>query len=159
MSALQRANDATMDDIMASIRRIVGDDQPQKPVGFNNEPIRPANDFRAPLRPSTSPVYDLTDQVNLHDTRSLDPRKYVADVSFDERVLPNETMLSNKANAAVMASFEQLSQSFARSSGIMDEMVREMLKPMLKQWLDDNLPPLVEKLIRVEIERVARGGK
>jgi hypothetical protein len=38
-------------------------------------------------------------------------------------------------------------------------MVREMLKPMLKAWLDDNLPILVERLVRTEIERVARGGR
>jgi len=37
------------------------------------------------------------------------------------------------------------------------ELVRDMLRPMLKVWLDDNLPPLVERLVRNEIERVARG--
>jgi cell pole-organizing protein PopZ len=34
-----------------------------------------------------------------------------------------------------------------------------MLRPMLKQWLDDNLPAVVERLVRAEIERVARGGR
>jgi cell pole-organizing protein PopZ len=33
----------------------------------------------------------------------------------------------------------------------------EMLRPMLKVWLDENLPPLVERLVRAEIERIARG--
>jgi uncharacterized protein len=36
---------------------------------------------------------------------------------------------------------------------------QEMLRPMLKQWLDDNLPVIVERLVRAEIERVARGGR
>jgi cell pole-organizing protein PopZ len=36
-------------------------------------------------------------------------------------------------------------------------MVREMLRPMLKQWLDENLPAIVERLVRSEIQRVARG--
>ena len=36
-------------------------------------------------------------------------------------------------------------------------LVREMLRPMLKVWLDDNLPSLVERLVRAEIERVSRG--
>jgi cell pole-organizing protein PopZ len=40
----------------------------------------------------------------------------------------------------------------------MDELVRELLRPMLREWLDDNLPGIVEKLVRAEIERVARGG-
>ncbi|SIQ01467.1 Cell pole-organizing protein PopZ [Rhizobium sp. RU20A] len=39
-----------------------------------------------------------------------------------------------------------------------DDMAREMLRPMLQEWLDDNLPTLVERLVREEIERVARGG-
>jgi cell pole-organizing protein PopZ len=39
----------------------------------------------------------------------------------------------------------------------LEDLVKEMLKPMLKMWLDDNLPPLVERLVRAEIERVARG--
>ena len=34
--------------------------------------------------------------------------------------------------------------------------MKDMLRPMLKAWLDDNLPPLVERLVRAEIERVAR---
>ena len=42
---------------------------------------------------------------------------------------------------------------------MIEEMAREMLRPMLKQWLDDNLPVMVERLVRSEIERVARGGR
>jgi hypothetical protein len=38
-------------------------------------------------------------------------------------------------------------------------MVREMLRPMVKEWLDDNLPTMVERLVRDEIQRVARGRK
>jgi hypothetical protein len=34
--------------------------------------------------------------------------------------------------------------------------MKEMLRPMLKAWLDDNLPSLVERLVRAEIERVTR---
>jgi cell pole-organizing protein PopZ len=39
----------------------------------------------------------------------------------------------------------------------LEDLVKEMLKPMLKSWLDDNLPTLVERLVRAEIERVTRG--
>jgi cell pole-organizing protein PopZ len=40
----------------------------------------------------------------------------------------------------------------------LEDLVREMLRPMLKVWLDDNLPGMVERLVRAEIERVSRGG-
>ena len=38
-----------------------------------------------------------------------------------------------------------------------EDLVKEMLRPMLKSWLDENLPPMVERLVRQEIERVSRG--
>jgi cell pole-organizing protein PopZ len=40
-----------------------------------------------------------------------------------------------------------------------EESVREILRPMLKTWLDDNLPGIVERLVRLEIERMARGRR
>jgi cell pole-organizing protein PopZ len=39
-----------------------------------------------------------------------------------------------------------------------EDVVRELLRPMLKSWLDDNLPAMVERLVRSEIERVSRRG-
>ena len=41
----------------------------------------------------------------------------------------------------------------------LDDLASELLRPMLQQWLDDNLPVIVERLVRAEIERVARGGR
>jgi uncharacterized protein len=41
----------------------------------------------------------------------------------------------------------------------LEDLVRDMMRPMIKTWLDDNLPSLVERLVRAEIERVARGGR
>jgi cell pole-organizing protein PopZ len=39
----------------------------------------------------------------------------------------------------------------------LEDLVKEMLQPLLKSWLDDNLPGLVERLVRAEIDRVSRG--
>jgi hypothetical protein len=65
------------------------------------------------------------------------------------------------------ATVEQVSRSFSELAAAfdgterrsLDEMAEEMLRPMLKDWLDDNLPTLVERLVREEIERVARGPR
>jgi cell pole-organizing protein PopZ len=48
---------------------------------------------------------------------------------------------------------DRSSQVFGGGPTIAD-LVREELRPMLKAWLDSNLPPLVERLVRAEIERV-----
>lgn len=69
------------------------------------------------------------------------------------------SLLSDHAGRQVAASFGELSEAFAASRRrSFDEMAEEMLRPMLQDWLDNNLPTLVEKLVREEIERVARGG-
>ncbi len=69
-------------------------------------------------------------------------------------------LMSEAAGAQVTRSFEELAAIIdggPRRS--FDELAQEMLRPMLQEWLDDNLPTLVERLVREEIERVARGQR
>lgn len=69
-----------------------------------------------------------------------------------------EPLVSSEAMATIETSFHSLATSvFLQNSGMIEGLVRDMLRPMLKNWLDDNLPAVVERLVRVEIERVARG--
>ena len=71
-----------------------------------------------------------------------------------------EMLTSPGTDAAVAASFHSLAQTVMLNNSVMiEQMTREMLRPMLKNWLDDNLPVMVERLVRSEIERVARGGR
>nr|WP_315855101.1 DUF2497 domain-containing protein [Chenggangzhangella methanolivorans] len=71
-----------------------------------------------------------------------------------------DRLLSPRTDESVQAAFGSLANTvLAGSARTLDDIVREMLRPMLKAWLDDNLPPLVERLVRQEIERVARGGR
>ena len=68
-------------------------------------------------------------------------------------------LLSDRAERQVAAAFTELSEAFAASRRkSFDQMAEEMLRPMLQDWLDNNLPILVERLVREEIERIARGG-
>jgi cell pole-organizing protein PopZ len=69
-------------------------------------------------------------------------------------------LLSPATDASVASSFNALATTiFIQNSGQIEQAVHEMLRPMLQRWLDDNLPMMVERLVRAEIERVARGGK
>lgn len=69
-------------------------------------------------------------------------------------------LVSQATDASVAQAFEALTSSLAmKDPAEMGSLVSELLRPMLKQWLDDNLPVLVERLVRTEIERVARGGR
>jgi hypothetical protein len=67
-------------------------------------------------------------------------------------------LMSPEAGQAVASAFDALSANLAaRGAEIAQTMAREVLRPMLKAWLDENLPGIVERLVRAEIERVARG--
>ena len=67
-------------------------------------------------------------------------------------------LLSSATSAVVNSAFNALAHTvLVQNARTLEDLVREMLRPMLKTWLDDNLPGLVERLVRAEIERVARG--
>jgi cell pole-organizing protein PopZ len=69
-----------------------------------------------------------------------------------------EDLLSPTTTAAVDSAFNALAHTvLVQNARTLDDLVREMLRPMLKAWLDDNLPNMVERMIRAEIERVSRG--
>lgn len=75
-----------------------------------------------------------------------------------EEVEDDEPLISERAGASVNAAFGQLTHTILASNArTLDDIVKEMLRPMLKAWLDDNLPTIVERLVRAEIERVSRG--
>jgi uncharacterized protein len=67
-------------------------------------------------------------------------------------------LMSSLTSAAVDSAFNTLAQTvLVQNARTLEDLVREMLRPMLKSWLDDNLPGMVERLVRAEIERVSRG--
>ena len=71
---------------------------------------------------------------------------------------PASQLISRSTQAAVDSAFNSLAQTvLVQNARTLEDLVREMLRPMLKSWLDENLPGLVERLVRAEIERVSRG--
>ncbi|WP_428030371.1 DUF2497 domain-containing protein [Ancylobacter sp.] len=70
-----------------------------------------------------------------------------------------ERLVSPPASSAVSAAFGSLHRTMSASPRTIDDLVTDALRPMLKAWLDENLPAMVERLVRAEIERVARQGQ
>lgn len=70
----------------------------------------------------------------------------------------SQPIVSGDAEKAASAAFGALASSLASGGEgrTLEEIVSDMLRPMLKEWLDSNLPPLVERLVAEEIERIAR---
>src|SRR5262249_19959062 len=71
---------------------------------------------------------------------------------------PRPPIPSRAAVSAVESAFNTLAHTvLSNNARTLEDLVKEMLRPMLKSWLDDNLPGLVERIVKAEIERVSRG--
>ena len=125
-------NEPSMAEILASIRRIIADDQALS--ASLGEARKEA--------PRTGP--------NSEDEPGQAPRG-------GARGGNQRALLSGGVENLVTAAFQTLLASrFARHGDVIIDLTREMLRPMLKTWLDANLPVIVERLISAEIERVSR---
>ncbi|WP_245257526.1 PopZ family protein [Methylocapsa acidiphila] len=153
-----RAHEPSMEEILLSIRRIIADDQALL-AGRDGEAARVAEPQRpAPGASKAEPgeaarTPDLV--LALPDDENAEPELSAA--SSPPQADAEPRLLSAAADKSVAAAFNLLIASrFARNSEAIASLTRDMLRPMLKAWLDENLPALVERLVRAEIERLAR---
>ncbi len=206
-----------MEEILASIRRIIADDE--KPVaagksvvadavvahprsaGSVSKPATPANadaannqdDIDAMLAnfdtattedesrpPQAEEVFELTDEMAVSNAaqaafQKIEPQDDLefADTAQAQAVPPDSAavarplnpngapaarILSHSTVSAVETAFNTLASTvLTNNARTLEDLVKEMLRPMLKSWLDDNLPGLVERIVKAEIERVSRG--
>ena len=86
---------------------------------------------------------NLTQKINQTELQEKDPDA--------------ENLLGHELGANPDALYILAQTVLVQNARTLEDLVREMLRPMLKVWLDDNLPGLVERLVRAEIERVSRG--
>ena len=70
---------------------------------------------------------------------------------------PEAGLLSHEATAAISSAFNTLTETVKKHQPTIEDVVHEALSPMLKSWLDENLPRVVERMVQAEIERVTRG--
>jgi cell pole-organizing protein PopZ len=197
MSQAAKAQEPSMEEILASIRRIIADDDaakappppvaaaPMRPVAAPPPPPTPAaseavlDEMLAELNATPAPadadvemasdVLDLTESMAspaASGFRTIDgqsdivfedgPAEQGPALQFQERGY--RALMSSATSAAVDSAFNTLAQTvLVQNARTLEDLVKEMLQPLLKSWLDDNLPGLVERLVRAEIERVSRG--
>ena len=169
-----------MDEILASIRTIIAEEQtldkaraPEKAAAPKSAPraavplagpqiVYSKDESAAPRQETTKPP-DAPPPPEADSPKVVWRKQEAAGASAAPERAPGadgEPLLSADADEAVTSSFEALSASLAaRAAEIAEGMAREMLRPMLKAWLDQNLPGIVERLVRAEIMRVARGSR
>jgi cell pole-organizing protein PopZ len=167
----QRAHEPSMEEILASIRNIIADEReaaksaapkaaPQRAVAPASGPqIVYSKDDSPTQRVASEPSQQRAESTPASDANTPKVVWRQPQLTDSEASPRNEeSLLSPEASEAVISSFGALSANLAlRSAELADGLAREMLRPMLKQWLDENLPIMVERLVRAEIQRVARG--
>jgi cell pole-organizing protein PopZ len=73
----------------------------------------------------------------------------------------DDSILTDNAANAALKGFSSLAGNVGVDRGTypggitLEDIVRDLMKPMLREWLDQNLPPLIEKLVKQELERIA----
>jgi len=216
MTQTAKAQEPSMEEILASIRRIIADDDAGKPAKAPEpaptakQPASavPATPPPAPLKPAAPPmpkpatpaaaansqdeidamlaeldgppkatpkpaasqpagpdVLDLTESMTTPapgpapSFRTIDANPDVVFASKPEPPpMPDRGLISSETVKAVDSAFNTLAHTvIGQNARTLEDLVREMLRPMLKSWLDDNLPGMVERIVRAEIERVSRG--
>jgi hypothetical protein len=175
----QRAHEPSMEEILASIRSIIADDreaaaarpEPVKPTptpagpqivySKDKDSSTPARAAYEPLaRPHAAPAPVQPAAPKVVWTQPQPAAEPVALAPPPETPPAEEPLVSAETDQAVSAAFDALSASLAlQSADLAENMTREILRPMLKAWLDEHLPSLVERLVRAEIQRVARGER
>jgi len=206
----RRAHEPSIEEILASIRRIISDDQhsrqdeavsgpneaiepepsaPQRDnflhesstgrsVAAEEEPARAQHPdqrrdnllrhLKASNEAQSRGAFRQAAEILEAAERDLPP---IATLQADHRAIPGAAtndiaserfapLLSAATAASIAAQFDTLAVTrLFEDGGRMDDLARDLVRPMLQEWLDDNLPGIVEKLVRAEIERVARGGR
>lgn len=156
----QRAHEPSMEEILASIRAIIADDR-EPPAPKPGPQIVYSND--APPRAAAPPnpaVVRANPEPPPAEPAPASPTVVWSRDAEAEPAAEAEALLSEESESAIAASFQSLSESLtAHGMSVAEGMAREMLKPMLKAWLDENLPAMVERLVRAEIQRVVRGRR
>ena len=210
MSEPEKEEETSMEEILASIRRIISEDD-EEPAAETAE--EPADAPEPDPEPSAEPaeeegVLELTeddleedasqdDIDNMFDTMdeteeddklvledepeaeaeepepetepAVETEKVAATPSMDmgiDDVDPAEAddaLVSAEAGDIIMGQFDALSArlttGYQGSGNTLEDLVRELLRPMLKEWLDVNLPEIAERMVAKEIARLARTKK
>jgi len=165
-----------MEEILASIRRIISEDEPPAaPEAFEAPP--------AP-EPTPAPVAALVEREDVLELTERVPEPAVVETHGDLDVLPltnpepaiapapapepvayapppaalEESLLSPPAAELASTAFGQLSQTIRMPADgrTLEDVVRELLRPLLKEWLDSNLPGIVQTAVSEEVERLSR---
>ncbi|NBB50937.1 DUF2497 domain-containing protein [Rhizobium sp. CRIBSB] len=187
----QTAQEPTMEEILASIRRIISEDDAPAETAPAPAPVPEAVAAPAPApvpapvvtAPVEDDVLELTDRYEAPSAETIGdldvstPEEPMAYSPPEPEPFPmvhaapepdTEALVGDTAAASAASAFAGLTAALRKPDPVevptggvgptIDDLARALLKPMLKDWLDENLPGIVDAAVRKEVERIARSA-
>ena len=160
-------NEASVEEILESIKKVIArdnrDDALQMRQRRENQGVSRSVTFDTDVAPDederNSEVLDLAEMDFIEDADVHGEDQELDEESSDETPLTNATvansMRENFAALAMLAEPGAQPQIVRSGETSLEGLVRDMLRPMLAEWLDKNLPGMVEKMVQAEIARIA----
>ena len=135
--------DPSMEEILASIKRVIAEDGKAAAEAAVAAPAAP------PVRGRRLRAGAATTPPAEEDVLELDEP-----ITEGPTLLSDDAAASTRSRLASLSALRQRGEAQAADTGALEAVVREMLKPMLKDWLDQRLPEIVEELVTREIARL-----
>jgi uncharacterized protein len=154
--AEQAERSLSLADVAARVRAA---SERATPPLFGDAPSAQGADYS--VEPTAAPPQTNTPSLSIEaETASFIPAAQLQPAPEPAQPQGFSALMSEDAGLQIARSFEELAIAIdGAQRRSLDEIAENMLRPMLREWLDDNLPTLVERLVREEIERVARGPR
>jgi hypothetical protein len=165
-----------MEEILASIRRIISEDDAPAAEAAEAPHEEPAAAFEPAPEPEPEPEAAHEDVLEL--TERIAPAESVGDIDAYEKPAPapapviapaptpapafsrkaEDRLVSEPSASAAASAFDSLTAVIAMppAGRTLEDLAGELLRPLLKAWLDENLPRIVEAKVAEEVERIAR---
>ena len=144
------ARDPSMEDILASIKRVIAEEKEIRaaapPPSFGGDQAARAE---YELEPEDDDVLELDEVVEGLVEEHLAPP-----IDLGPPLLEDTVADESRLRLAELASVAAAAPPPAPAANPLEELVREMLRPILKQWLDDHLPRVVDEHVKREIHRI-----
>ena len=169
-----------MEEILASIRRIISeDDAPADEAAAEPEPeadafaaaeAEPAVGHEAEEEEDvlelTQPFEPAAGTISIGDIDAYEPEPEAAPAPAPRPAAkapsaPSAGLVSKSTESAAASAFGSLTSNLLvpKSDRTLEDVTRDLLRPLLQAWLDENLPSIVEEQVRLEVERISRQGR
>jgi len=179
-------HEPTMEEILASIRRIISEDDTPEDVKAE-EQVEPEPELEIEPEPVSFMASEPEEEVEEEDVLELTevtttPRQTMGDLDIydapapepkpeprpeprismpSEAFAPKQTLVSEITANTAASAFGALNSALLmpKSGYTLEDFMKDMMRPMLQSWLDANLPSIVEEQVRLEVERISRQSR